>query len=262
MGELIANLESYSIYKAYNDKAGDYYLCVPNNNIVSCQIFLGFNDMELDNLSNDEIISMINDINSMIMNINNNSMYVIPNISLSILKQATLENDDRMYLDILNNKIQPITSDVYNMLIKNGINTKKINQVIQIIEKSDHDKKLGGWLSMKLGDNYINELDYQKLKEASMNKDNQNTSYSIPITDEPVDNIDNTMINNDNQSIAPINREYENVDSIDKTKSNQLVRKLTKQSDTSKGFSNIKFIVLVLLLSLVVGISIGYIIMK
>ena len=259
MGELIANLENYSIYKAYNDKAGDYYLCVPNNNIVSCQIFLGFNDMELDNLSNDEIISIINDINSMIMNINNNSMYIIPNIPLSLLKQATIENDDRMYLDILNNKIQPITQDVYNMLIKNGINTKKINQVIQIVEKTDYDKKLGGWLSMKLGDSYINELDYQKLKEASISKDN--TSYSIPITDEPINEIDNPTLNTNN-GITPINREYENVDSIDKTKSNQLVRKLTKPNNTSKGFSNVKFIVLVLLLSLVVGISIGYMIMK
>ena len=259
MGELIANLESYSIYKAYNDKAGDYYLCVPNNNIVSCQIFLGFNDMELDSLSNEQIISMINDINSMIMNINNNSMYVIPNISLSILKQATLENDDRMYLDILNNKIQPITSDVYNMLIKNGINTKKINQVIQIVEKSDADKKLGGWLSMKLGDNYINELNYQKLRELSMNKGN--TSYSVPITEGPINEIDNTILNNDT-GIAPINREYDNVDSIDKTKSNQLVRKLTKPNNISQGFSNVKFIVLVLLLSLVVGVSIGYMIMK
>ena len=259
MGELIANLENYSIYKAYNDKAGDYYLCVPNNNIVGCQIFLGFNDKELDTLSNDDIISMINDINNMILNINNNSIYVIPNIPLSILKQATLENDDRMYLDILNNKIQPITQDVYNMLIKNGINSKKINQVIQIIEKSDYDKKLGGWLSMKLGDNYIDELDYQKLKELSMNKDNQNTSFSIPITDEPIDSIDNNIVNIDND-ITPINRDYENTNSINK--SNQLVRKLTKPNDSSNGFSNIKFIIATLIFSLVVGISIGYLIMK
>ena len=98
---------------------------------------------------------------------------------------------------------------------------------------------------------------YQKLKEASISKDN--TSYSIPITDEPINEIDNPTLDND---ITPINREYENVDSIDKTKSNQLVRKLTKPNNTSTGFSNVKFIVLVLLLSLVVGISIGYLIMK
>ena len=112
---------------------------------------------------------------------------------------------------------------------------------------------------MKLGDSYINELDYQKLKELSIGKDN--SSYSVPITDKPLEEIDNTILNNDN-GIAPINREYENIDSMDKTKSNQLVRKLVKPNDISNGFSNIKFIVATLIFSLVVGVSIGYILMK
>lgn len=245
MGELIASLDNYSIYKAYSDKSGDYYLCVPNGNIVGCQIFLGFSDKDLETLSNDEVISMISAVNNTILGINNNSMYVVPNIKFSVLEQAALENDDPMYLNILNNSIQPIMGDVYNMLIKNGIKPKDINQVIQVIEKNDRDKKIGGWLSMKLGEQYINEINYHDLVLGHMDKSSEQVHDNYSVFD---------------SGIAPVNHDYDNV--LTNDKKNTLVRRLTKPKDTSLGFSSFKFIIVTLLLSLVVGTLVGYLIMK
>ena len=107
MGELIASLDEYVIYKSFNNN-NSYFICIPKGNINKCQIFLGFSELEIDNLSNQEIVTMINNVNDMISKINKSAIYVVPNIKQSLLKEAVLENDDRMYTYILNNMIQPI----------------------------------------------------------------------------------------------------------------------------------------------------------
>ena len=72
MGELIASLENYSIYKSYINDTDSYYICIPNNNISICQIVLGFSDKNLDTLDDNEIINRISEVNDMIYSLNNN----------------------------------------------------------------------------------------------------------------------------------------------------------------------------------------------
>ena len=81
MGELIASLENYSIYKSYVNDDVNYYLCVPNRSMSKCQIVLGFVNENLDSLSQDELISKISEVNDMVFNLNNESIYAIPNIN-------------------------------------------------------------------------------------------------------------------------------------------------------------------------------------
>lgn len=250
MGELIASLENYSIYKSYVNDDISYYLCIPNGSINKCQIVLGFANENLDSLSQDELIAKISEVNDMVFNLNNESIYAIPNIDELEYKNAVLENDNRLYENILNNKIHPITQDIYNMLIKNGIKKNNISQVISVIKKTDDDKKFTFWLSMRLGDNYINEIDYKDLLDGY----NLKIDDSQIIINDPNDEIIN------NSGIAPVNRDYENTQVIEKE--NRLVKKLTKPVDKSPGFSSFKFIIVFMLITIIFGISIGYLLVK
>lgn len=266
MGELIANLDNYSIYKSYINEKDSYYLCIPTGNINKCQIVLGFSDKELNTLSHDEIIFKIKEVYDIVYSLNNDSIYAVPNIKENELKDAVIENDDRLYDSILNNRIHPITIDIYNMLVKNNIKKQNINQVIHIIRRTDSDKKIAAWLSMRLGDHYIKEIDYDELlAKYKLKEDNSrieissiisNNGVNIPIIDES--NLDDTTDNS--LEIAPVNHTYEN-DQVEK-KDNKLVRRLTKPVDKSPGFSSFKFIITTLLISLVAGLSISYLLIK
>ena len=65
---------------------------------------------------------------------------------------------------------------------------------------------------------------------------------------------------NNNSGITPVNHQYDNINQNRNKVDNRLVRKLMRPRNM--GFSNTKFIILTILLSLVVGIGIGVIIMK
>lgn len=274
MGELIASLENYSIYKSYINDTDSYYLCIPNDNIVKCQIVLGFSDKNLNTLSDDEVINKISEVNDMIYSLNNGSIYVVPNIDEVMFNNAISENDNRLYENLLNNFIHPITQNIYNMLVKNGVKKRNINQVISVIKRTDGDKKFAGWLSMRLGDNFISEINYNDLvnkhriqEEASrvdisivedytVNSSlNSDTTYDMDMSF--LEDNSNKM-NNDGNRIAPINHSYDNI----QVKENKLVKRLTKPLDKSPGFSSFKFIIVFMTIFMIIGISIGYLLIK
>lgn len=276
MGELIASLENYSIYKSYINDIDSYYLCVPNGIIGKCQIVLGFSDKNLDALSDDVVINKISEVNDIIYGLNNDSIYVVANIDEVMFKNAVLENDNRLYENILNNCIHPITQNIYNILVKNGIKKRNINQVISVIKKNDGDKKFAGWLSMRLGDNFINEIDYSELISKYRIKEESSMVDVVVIENYNIDSLPNgdisddidmsvmendsyKMVNNDHK-ISPINHSYDNVEIKENEK--HLVKKLTKPVDKSLGFSSFKFIIVFMTIFMIIGISIGYLLIK
>jgi len=97
VGELIADIEKYLIYKVNNEMAGDYYLCIPNNNISNCQLYIGLFDRDNSDLTNNEIISMISDVNNMILMMDKGAIYIVPNIDRSTLDKLSLTNDQKFY---------------------------------------------------------------------------------------------------------------------------------------------------------------------
>lgn len=270
MGELITNLENYSIYKSYVNDDISYYICIPNENMSKCQITLGFSDKNLSSLSKKNLIVKICEISDKLFDLNNESIYVIPNINELEFKNATLENDNRLYENILNKIIHPITQDIYNMLIKNGIKKNKINQTINIIKITDSDKKFAFWLSMRLGEKYINEIDYKSLldkytsKKHDKNKDIDIINH-IPFSVKPVNNIDINPQENNNEienstTIQPINEEFENNQELENK--NRLVKRLTKPTDKSLGFSSFKFIITFMTITIISSITIAYLLIK
>jgi len=269
MGELIASLENYSIYKSYVNDTDSFYLCIPNGNIFKCQIVLGFSDKNLDALSDNDIINKISEVYDMVYSLNNGAIYAIPNIDEVMFKNAVLENDNRLYENILNNCIHPITQNIYNMLVKNGIKKGNINQVINVIKRTDEDKKFAGWLSMKLGDSFINEIDYNNLVDKYKMKvkssmDNisivEDYDNNPSLNNNTSNDIDISVLNNTNHRITPINHDYDDVQI--KENKNRLVRRKIKPTDRSPGFSSFKFILVFMLIIMFIGISIGYLLIK
>lgn len=244
MNEVIATLNGYSVHKLQNDKAGTYYLCIPTQQVGQYEIFLGFPDKELDSLSKEELLGEIKKLSDLVREINHSGVCVLPNIPILELEQASLENDDRKYNELVITRIQPIMMQINEFLKQPN---KEISQIINMVERNDSDKKIMGWLSIKLGDSYIREINFEKImhkkseEQEEINNNEQTYAFS--------------------SGIAPVNRMYDAVPDLGKK--NRLVRRLTTQPPRgSSGFGNVKFIIVTLLSSLIVGVGIAYWLIK
>lgn len=267
---VIASLDYYSIYKMNGKDNNVYYVCVPKQETQNYQLFIGFSDKDLNSLSKEQIVSEIANVNDVIQKRNSITVLAIPEIPVAELERAALENDDRKYNDILVQRIQPMTSEIYNMLIVATGNIKKMEPTISVIIRNDTDKKIAGWLSMRLGDHFIKEVDFDKLKVEHMNKDEEHKNEVLEktndetvleyVSDELKSNEDITLAAVEKDAIAPINHQTDN--GVTRRRlDNRLVRKLTKPGNMS-GFSSIRFIIITLVTSLVVGIGFGILMMK
>ena len=103
-----------------------------------------------------------------------NGIYILPILPISKLEEATNENEDRSYNKILNNIIQPITYEAYNLFTKNNFN---ISHTINMIIQNDNDKKIIDWLSIKLGPNFIKKITYDKNNYYQENNNTITTNY-------------------------------------------------------------------------------------
>ena len=236
MGEMnvILSLDEYSIYS--ND---NYYLCIPNNDMQFYHIFMGFSSIDLKILSREDLLMEIRKISDSIFAVYKNSVYVLPIIEPSILKEATQENDDREYNKILKNIIQPITLSLYSKLM---VQNKRVSQIIKMIKQNDMDKKFVGWISMKLGNDFIKEITFESQEEVS----------AIPreVTGE-IQYTDNVKL---------ISIDYQEEDIWLKKEEDKISESL--KPAFSPGFGNLKFMLLVLGISTVLGAIIGYLIIK
>ena len=232
--EVVLTLNEYSIYK--ND---NYYLCVPNIEHRFYHVFVAFSLKDLDVLYDEKLIIEIRKISDSIFSVYKNSVYVLPVIDPATLLEVTSENDDRGYNKILKNIIQPITLSVYSILMKKNA---RVSQIIKMIKQNDVDKKLVGWLTLKLGENFIKEITFEETE----------TFTTLPV--ESFDDI-NSNFSNENTSI-----DYQN-DNIWLKNEEEKISDSLKPA-VSPGFSNLSFIIMILIVSLVFGTILGYLILK
>ena len=231
---IVLSLNEYSVYK--NNK---YFICVPNVEHRFYHVFLGFSLKDLENLSHEKLVIEIRKISDSIFSVYKNSVYVLPIIEPTLLKEIASENDDFGYNKILKNIIQPITLSVYSMLMKKNA---RVSQIIKMIKQNDIDKKIVDWMSLKLGDNFIKEISYEESEMFS----------TIPV--EIYDNSNSTIDTKD------VSIDYQE-DSI------WIKKEEDKISDSLKpvfspGFSNLSFMIMILVISSVFGIILGYLILK
>ena len=163
----------------------------------------------------------------------------MPIIEPSLLITTTDENDDRGYNKLLKNIIQPITISVYSKLVSQN---KSVSQIIKMIKQNDMDKKLVGWLSMKLGSNFVKEIMFENNDEITV----------VAVYEE------NDNKNKLNDSIMAV--DYM-TDDIWQKKQEETISSTLKAA-YSPGFSALKFLLMVLTISLVLGAILGYMIFR
>ena len=160
MEEIIARFDSYTIYKYTSDVVGSYYLCKPLGDVLEYSLFIGLPSRELTAISREESIDDIKKVADAVVSLNNNGLYLLPIIPYQELVEASYENDfktDRlgnvnynsgMYARIYENRIKPITGDVYTKL------NNKINRKIRLIKNNNPDRMFIHWLVMDYTSKY------------------------------------------------------------------------------------------------------------
>ena len=117
-----------------------------DNACLEYKIYIGFPFINLNELIDDDIASFMLDIyNSINPNNNSNIIYLLPSIDMDLYKEATMENDDKLYIDLFS-KICNVTNNAYKYLRKTD--DVKINQMITIIRQNDMDDKFCMWLEL------------------------------------------------------------------------------------------------------------------
>lgn len=235
MGDMnvILSLDDYSIYANNN-----YYLCIPNEDSNFYHVFMGFSLKNLNELPQDVLFDEIRKISDSIYAVYKNAVYVLPIIEPSVLEAATYENDDREYNRVLKNIIQPITLSVYSKLVSQN---KRVSQIIKMIKQNDVDQKFVGWLSMKLGNDFIKEITFEnKIEVVSVPEIVENNMNKLDLKNMSIDyQIDDIWLKKEENKISE-----------------------TLKPAYSPGFSALKFLLMVLGIFLVLGTIIGYLIIK
>lgn len=226
---IISTINNYSIYGNKN-----YYLCVPNNNNNFYHLFMSFSLLDLTTLSEEELVMEIRKIGDSINCAYSNAIYVLPIVKPDFLKEAALENDDRLYDRLLKKIIQPITVEVHKIFSDRNV---RISQIIKFIKQNDVDKKIVGWISMKLGNGYVREIVFDADADVGVNiqVDVQTPKDVITIDYE----VNDVWLKKQEDAIMD-----------------------TLKPAISFGFSSMKFMIMMIIIFLVVGAILGYMILK
>ena len=292
MGKKICSLDTgVSVYKKTSNHF-DYYICMNSNNISEYKIYVGFPFENLDNFIEEDIAYFITEVyNKINQNNDCNIVYLLPSIDMNLYKEATSDNDEKLYIDLFSN-IYNMTTNAYKYLRKTD--DVKINQIITIIRQNDMDDKFCMWLelnpnvsryvdSIKINTNQIKKdlkflikdriekerleqerLERERLEREMLEKNKeleeiQRMNSSKNIDDELIeevgeidDNLENTII------VDPISVEYMNI----KPKYCDKRRLLIKPTVNQYGFSNMYSIILGLVFSVFTGLMLGLILLK
>jgi len=238
MGRKIISLDNgVSIYQK-TIKQSNYYLCLNENNVSEYKIYIGFPSANLDEFFDNDIISEMVSVYDKISSLDNgNIVYLLPSIDMDIYKEATSENDDKLYMNLFM-KICNMTNSAYKFLNKSDSN--KMNQVITIVKQNDMDSKFSSWLELNPNiTNYIESIYVNKNINLSK-KDIKEEDLENTIIVDPIIN-DNKFVNR---------------------KKNERFRLLVKPTVNQYGFSNMYSVLLGLIFSIFTGLIIGMVLLK
>lgn len=261
IGTEYAKLNGYTIYQFQNKNAYNYFLSIPDQYANHYQMFIGFPKKDLKNSSKKDIINEIDDIKKMITSLNKDGIYLLPDIPISELEQAALENDGKKYNKLLTEIINPMIFETYQTLSSYNTAERTINQVIILVKQTESDRKFIDWFEINMP-NFIHGITYEEIKKYYY----EQLSRDINARDEKKDKIfvnpnkyDEQNFYNINQGFT-IQQNFEEHQLQNQTKTAVKRRVLTKPNN--QGFSNI--FKMLLLLSIILGASaiIGKFILK
>ena len=235
-GKLHSFNKNYSIYQIDNNGLS-YFLSIPNSDHDSYELFLGFPKDDIDTLSDGEITSDIKEVSDLINTFDNEGIYLFCPLPFNDMLEAAHDNDNLLYERLLS-RLHMITRDCYNVINEN--NNVTINKNITIVKRSEFDKKFTNWLEIRLN-GYINGINY-----SSLLKNYENSLF----------NNTNGAIFSDNDGNSSFGSRTNGTDS--KVSSNVKTKKLIKPG--KHGYTS--FTLIILLMSIFMGIGIGYLLIK
>ena len=226
-GILLYLADKYAIYEMYADDTSQYYMCIANSQNNNYEMIIDFPEAYFDSLLKDDKLSAIIDTCDVLFKDYYPYIYILPNISTKEFKEAKTENDNHAY-QILLRKLQKYTYDVFKSITSSN-ESIKLDNTIHIVVDTDDDKKFIDFLDLNLNGYFVP----MKIKR---NKENNDTDNEIPII----------VSNNQGQNEI--------------IKNNSKIKKLFPRD--KKGFTSLAFITLTIIIALIIGISIGYLLVK
>lgn len=245
-GKKFGEIDNHTIYQFNNyfrNASGNFYLSVPDDYVENYQLFLRFPNKDLKDVPAKEIIEDFKKMNDLLQGINKeNAIYILPDISPNELEEASKENDNKKFNEILN-KLKLMIPVAYQALTGYNTAKKSIEQVIEFVKKTESDRKFVDWLEINMP-NFIHGITYEELKKQYYER----TKYAN-IFDKPLEE------KNPDESIPKINSENGTYEQT-KTNAKVKVKKLTPRSN-NYGFSNVFKIVFLLATIVIAGIIIA-----
>ena len=232
---IYSNNPLFTMYVFHDDIT--YYLSIPKEEYKEYEIFVSFPSKDINSLNGKDKAEEIRRINDMLIRIKPNTIYLLCCLSRNEIEEFASYNDNKTNLyKRLQHKFLKVLSKSFDEL-KN----KTIKFPISLIKQDEFDSKFIDWLEINMN-SYLKSSKLLEIKQAY---------YDLIFNETTVFNpIDSSSGTSNTKSDSPSTVSKENIK----------VKKLVPPSQ--KGFTTIHAIYLTISLSLIIGISIAYLLIK
>ena len=250
-GNIYSLKDNYIIYEI--DDTAKYYLCIPNHDTYKYTMYMGLSMNNFNKIDKESKIKEIDSIASKLYKINPNSVYLLPVVNHDKLINAVYDNDDYFYNKLLSD-LHKCIKDAYDTIRTN--NTVSINSVIYAVKQNNKVDYFMDWLDVKLG-GYLDTININKINEL-YNEINLEKTQIIKTDDiqvnkkEDIPKVENIPIEKeDTPKVENIPTEKEEIPVVkDENVKKKVLKKVNKE-----GFSDYKFIVLTIIISVIIGVT-------
>ena len=224
-GGMILDMNNdFTVYSANcrsTQGVNNYYICIPNNDKEGYSLYIEFPNKSINYEDKTSILEMMNNEREKIND--DKAIYVLPVIPEELIIKEDNVNDDKVYLELVNT-IEEICDDVFGNMIQENT---PMDQSVHLMTYSRYEEDFVDWINII----YVENKPQMK---GIFQKERKNIDK----------NYDATTTNDEENHIEQ---------EISKPK----VRVLEKPKNNN-GFSRIQALVITIILSLIVGISIAY----
>lgn len=223
-GMILDKNNDFTVYSANcrsTQGVNNYYICIPNNDKEGYSLYIEFPNKSINYEDKTSILEMMNNEREKIND--DKAIYVLPVMPEELIIKEDNVNDDKVYLELVNT-VEEICDDVFGNMIQENT---PMDQSVHLITDSRYEEDFVDWINII----YVENKPQMK---GIFQKERKNIDK----------NYDATTTNDEENHIEQ---------EISKPK----VRVLEKPKNNN-GFSRIQALVITIILSLIVGISIAY----
>ncbi len=238
-GKMLRQFDKYSLYEMNAANYQKYYMCLPNEETFDLQMVIDFPEKEINDISDaterdNRKITEIEKVCNSLYGSKINYIYLLPDVTTYDFKEATTDNDDRAYMQLMN-EIRTYTTSAKAYL--ESAKNVKILDFMGIYVETDDDQKLLNWLLTYWPDSF-----FDAKKESSR-------SFNFNLDDDTGWTTKGGP-NNGGETL-------DNTQSMSKPKVKRLV-----PPNPHHGFMNITFGIGLFIMSIILGIIFGSLLMK